>query len=87
MGLRDVPAAGVGLAGAWAVVCVAGSVLPAFDIHPVPVEVRQRFHFRWFDKPEVMRSEFLLIWVPAVVTAGVVLLLRRWGKRVAFPLA
>jgi hypothetical protein len=27
--------------------CTALAILPAFDLHPVPLSLRERFHFRW----------------------------------------
>jgi hypothetical protein len=56
--LRGIPKMGVGLAGGLAAACIALSVLPAYDVHPVGFTIRQRFHFRWFDNPEEMRSEY-----------------------------
>ncbi len=33
----------------FALACAALSVLPSFDVHPVPAGIRERFHFRWND--------------------------------------
>jgi hypothetical protein len=51
--LREKPSIGIGFAFACAGLCV----LPSFDLHVVPANVRERFHFRWNDTRVVSEYE------------------------------
>jgi hypothetical protein len=48
--LRDLAAGGAKrrlMAFGLTACCIVLSLLPAFDVHPVPHSIRERFHFRW----------------------------------------